>query len=80
MFHFRININIVCKSSVIEATEAPLEKQDMVLGHLGPLSGLSYTATISPQPGPNVIKLFYGHNLEIFVITFSVCQWQSFSA
>jgi len=28
------------------------------------------------QPGANVIKLFYGRYLRIFVISYSVCHWE----
>ena len=42
----------------------------------------SWWVQIQPQegPGPNVIKLFYGRNLRIFVINYIVCPWQAFPA
>ncbi len=33
---------------------------------------------LNNRPGANVIKLFYGHNLRMFVVSWSVCSWKAF--
>ncbi len=35
---------------------------------------------ITLGPGSNVLKLFYVHNLRMFVISQSVCPWKAFTA
>jgi hypothetical protein len=37
-------------------------------------------SVITMRPEPNAIKLFYGNNLQIFLIGYSVFPWQAFIA
>jgi hypothetical protein len=37
-------------------------------------------SVIAVALGSNVIKLFYGRNLQIFVISYGACPWLAFTA
>jgi hypothetical protein len=44
------------------------------------VEGAAHPAVCRECPGANVIKLFHGRMLRIFVISWSVCPWQAFPA
>ncbi len=48
--------------------------------YLVPSSVTKTKGFVRLKPEPNIIKLFYGRNLQMFVISKSICPWQVFLA
>ncbi len=45
-----------------------------------PAVSYAHKMFIKLTPGANVMKLFYGRSIRVFVKSLSVCPWQTFPA